>query len=100
MAHPTGYIAAGDIFDGYTITGLSNDLASVSLSSNNTGLGIGLSHSARQINIALQGNNGANTSFVLSVAVVPEPSSWALLTAGLLAVGTLARRKQSSKAKS
>jgi len=48
----------------------------------------------------MQGNNGANTSFVLSVAVVPEPSSWALLTAGLLAVGTLARRKQSSKAKS
>jgi hypothetical protein len=95
LVNATGYSGSGDgTFDGYIITGFSSDIAAVSVSSNNTNLSIDLSHTARQISIDLNGSNFANSSFVLSVAVVPEPATWATLTAGLLAIGAVARRRR------
>jgi hypothetical protein len=92
FTRPTGYVGgAANTFDGYVITGFSNDITAASVSSNNSGLLIELSHTARQITIDLSGNNAAPTSFVLSVAVVPEPASAALLIAGLVAVVAVAR---------
>jgi hypothetical protein len=95
FTRPTGYIGGGaDTFDGYVITGFSNDITAASVSANTSGLMIEVNHTARQITIDLSGNNAAPTSFVLSVAVVPEPASAALMAGGLMVLAAMARRSR------
>jgi len=90
----SAFVTGDGFFDGFVVTGFGNDIASVSLSGNTSSLDIQVSHSERQIFIDLSGPYSSGTGFALSVAVVPGPTSAALLTAGLVAVAALARRRQ------
>jgi hypothetical protein len=59
---------------------------------------IQISHGGRQITIDLSGPCSGGTGLGLSVAVVPEPASAALLNADLIAVAALARRRHTRAA--
>lgn len=97
----TSYIGAGATFDGFVISGLDNDIASVSLGGNSSGLTVDLTHNLRSIFVDLNGSTISGGSFTFAVNLadtvsnVPEPSTLALLASTLIGFTGAARRRRS-----
>ena len=85
-------------FDGFRISGISFDMASVTSSASlPAGVLIGTSFSntvVRTIDVNLNGNYLAGTRFTVNITPVPEPGTYAMLLAGLAAVGFVAKRRK------
>jgi hypothetical protein len=97
---PSSFLSVpGGQFDGFRITGFGADIAAVSVSANNSNLAVATSFAGRVLDVALSGGNfGGATGFVLDVSLVPEPSSVALLLAGIGIVTLASRRRPSARA--
>lgn len=98
LVSPSTFIGQPNgVFDGFVITGFSSDIVGVSLLSNDSGLAVSLSHSAREVQVSLSGANaGGPTGFEIGLqfAPVPEPGTWALMLAGLAGIARQARRSR------
>lgn len=93
----TGWGTSGAIFDGFVITGFSQDISSTALISNTVGAGVTLSHTARQLLVGLNGSSTIGT-FNFSVgfaepAAVSAPGTLALT--GLAVLALVAQRQRS-----
>ena len=71
------------MFDGFTITGFSQDIVSANIVSNNSSAAIQLAVAPQQLSLGFNASVQAGTSLLLSVSVVSEPATWVLLLAGL-----------------
>ena len=76
-------VDASSVFDGFTITGFSQDIVSANIVSNNSSAAIQLAVAPRQLSLGFYASVQAGTSLLLSVSVVSEPATWVLLLAGL-----------------
>jgi hypothetical protein len=99
LVSPSTFVGvAGGEFDGFVITGFSNDIVGVSVLSNNSGLAPFIAFTAREVQVSLRGNNfGGDTGFVLGIEfapAIPEPGTWALMLAGMAGVALRARRRR------
>lgn len=94
---PSGYGNGNNgQFDGYSISGFSFSTAAVSVGSNTSGLQVQLSSVGDTLYIGLA--NTSSGQIVLDfTSAVPEPGTWALFGAGLLAIGRFARRPRPVK---
>lgn len=86
----TSYIGAGNIFDGFVITGFSHDIVSADIASETLPGSVSLTVAPRQLNLSINSGTGIGQTITLSVSVVPEPGAWALLLGGVGALGALA----------
>jgi len=83
----------GASFDGFVITGFSRDIVSASILSENLPGAPTLQVLQRQLNLDVNSSVAAGQTIVLSVSVVPEPGTWALMLGGVAALAALARRR-------
>jgi len=85
-------------FDGFTISGFSNSLASASILSNTTGLTAVVSLVGQELQLSLAGANlGDTTGLTVGVtfaAAVPEPGTWSLFLSGIAAVAAFSFRRK------
>jgi hypothetical protein len=63
----TAYEAGGSTFDGYVVSGFTNDIRSVDIEENRTGIQVSATHTRREVRISLAGRHSANAQFVLRV---------------------------------
>jgi len=89
-------------FDGFTISGFSNSLASASIVSNTTGMTAVVNLVGQELQLSFAGANlGDTTGLTVGVtfaAAIPEPGTWSLFLSGIAAVAAFSlRRKRNTR---
>jgi hypothetical protein len=93
----SSYTSSGSTFDGYGMTGFSFSPTQVAITSNTSGLQATLATVGNSLFLSLNGTvpgGGGSRSIEITLAPVPEPSSYALFGLGLAVFGFLAARRQ------
>lgn len=92
IEYAVGYSNLGNAYNNSNAVGVASEMFYLTSSNTNAFspvVGGAMGNAALRINF-----DGANISATSPVAVVPEPSTYAMLLAGLFAVGFVARRRQ------